>query len=127
MVERFGYPDDLVVIGEELVDGQYMDRPALRPVYDRLIEAATAQGDVAVQPRKTHVSLFSPLRMFARIETPSPDRIDVYLRLEGVSPGGRLVSSNAYENLPYRIPVHTLLDLDAEFLGWLEQAYVENC
>jgi hypothetical protein len=99
----------------------------LRPVYDRLIEAATAQGDVAVQPRKTHVSLFSPLRMFARIETTSPDRIDVYLRLEGVSPEGRLEPSDSYENLPFRIGVHTLLDLDGELLGWLQQAYVENC
>lgn len=126
MVERFGYPDDLVVIGEELIDAQYADRPALRPVYERLIDAAMSQGDVAVQPRKTHVSLFSPLRMFARVETPSPDRIDVYLRLEGIHAGGRLQTSDAYDNLTHVISVRTLLDLDDELVEWLQQAYVEN-
>jgi hypothetical protein len=126
MVERFGYPDDLAVIGEELVDGQYADRPALRPVYERLIDAAMSQGDVTVQPRKTHVSLFSPARMFARVEAPTPDRIDLYLRLDGMRAGGRLHASEAYANLPVRVSVRTLLDLDDELMAWLQQACVEN-
>jgi len=126
VVERFGYPDDLAVIGEELIDGQYNDRPALRAVFDRLVKAATANDNVSVQPRKTHVSLFSPLRMFARLESPAPDRIDLHLRLEAIPAGSRLQPSTAFENLPARISLESIEDVDDEVLEWLQQAYAEN-
>ena len=41
--ERFGYPDFLTAEADELIDGQYADRPQLRPVLDAVLaEAATA-------------------------------------------------------------------------------------
>ena len=127
VVERFGYPDDLAVTEEELVDGLFADRPAMKPVYDALIEAAASLGDHMVQARKSHVSLHSPLRMFARVEVPAADRLDLYLRLEGIAPQGRLQPSSAHENLPVFITLTQREDLDAEVIGWFEQAYAENC
>src|SRR5690242_14546509 len=38
--ETFGYPDYLKRDAEELIDGQYRDRPGLRPIYERLLELA---------------------------------------------------------------------------------------
>src|SRR2546425_11043681 len=40
VMERFGYPDFLVATADELIDGQYSDRPQLRPIFDALIDAA---------------------------------------------------------------------------------------
>ena len=39
-MERFGYPDFFLSSADELIDGQYADRPQLRPIFDALIEAA---------------------------------------------------------------------------------------
>lgn len=126
VVERLGYPDDLAVTADELTDGQYADRPALRPIYEAILEAASAPGEVVVQARKTHVSLHTPLRMFARVESPAPDRIELFLRIEDAPPGGRLQPSSEHEKLPARITLKAPADLDDETRGWIEQAYAEN-
>ena len=126
IVERFGYPDDLAATADELVDGLFADRPAMKPLYDALVEAASGLGDHMLQARKSHVSLHSPLRMFARVEVPATDRLDLYLRLEGISPHGRLQASSDHVNLPVFITLRRREDLDAEVIGWLEQAYAEN-
>lgn len=68
VMERFGYPDFLLASADELVDGQYADRLQLRPIYDAIIGAAAGLGEVAIQTRKTYVSLVSPRRTFARIQ-----------------------------------------------------------
>jgi uncharacterized protein DUF5655 len=57
VMERFGYPDFLLASAEDLIDGQYADRPKLRPIFDAIIEAAAALGAVTIQARKTYVSL----------------------------------------------------------------------
>src|SRR5712664_974542 len=51
--ERFGYPDFLTAGADELIAGQYADRPHLRPVLDTLLAALPALGQVTVQARKT--------------------------------------------------------------------------
>src|SRR6185436_2580840 len=35
--ERFGYPDFFLASADELIDGQYADRPHLRPIYDAIV------------------------------------------------------------------------------------------
>src|SRR6059036_4026149 len=62
VMERFGYPDFLLATADELIDGQYTDRPQLRPIFDAVVEAAVGLGDVTIQARKTFVSLVSPRR-----------------------------------------------------------------
>ncbi len=46
--ERFGYPDFLTAEAEELVAGQYCDRPQLRPVLDAVLAALPALGPAPV-------------------------------------------------------------------------------
>jgi hypothetical protein len=58
--ERFGYPDFLTAEADELIAGQYADRPRLRPVLDAVLAALPAVGPATVQARKTMVSLVTP-------------------------------------------------------------------
>src|SRR2546422_9652319 len=88
-MERFGYPDFLLATADELIDGQYADRAQLRPIFDALIDAAAGLGHVTIQARKTHVSLVSPRRTFARVQATTKNRVDLGLRVEGRKAKGR--------------------------------------
>jgi hypothetical protein len=127
VMERFGYPDFLVATADELVEGQYADRPQLRPIFDAIIHSALALGDVAIQARKTYVSLVSPRRTFARVRATTRSRVDLGLRLEGQTPGGRLQPSSIHETMQLQISLASVEDVDSEVLGWLRRAYEENC
>ena len=85
-----GYPDFLTAESGELIDGQYADRPQLRPILDAVLAVLPALGPVTVQPRKTIVSLVSPRRTFAVVQATTRTRVDLGLRLENTAPGGRL-------------------------------------
>src|SRR5215510_3695041 len=40
VMERFGYPDFLLASADELIQGQYADRPQLRPIFEAIVAAA---------------------------------------------------------------------------------------
>lgn len=122
--ERLGYPDFISASADELVDGQYADRPDLRPVYDAVIEAALSLGDVAIQTRKTYVSLLTPRRTFIRVQAATRKRVDVALRLEA-EPGGRLARSR-HENMPVQFGLGSIGDLDDEAPELMRRAYDAN-
>jgi hypothetical protein len=82
VMERFGYPHFLLATADELIEGQYADRPQLRPIYDAIVALAAGLGDVTIQARKTYVSLVSPRRTFARVQPTTKSRVDLGLRLE---------------------------------------------
>jgi len=126
VMERFGYPDFMVASADELIRGQYADRPRLRPIYDRIIEAAASLGEVTVQARKTYVSLVSRKRTFARVQASAKNRVDVALRLEGAKPGGRLKPSRIQETMRVQVGLASPKDLDSEVLELLRRAYEEN-
>ena len=124
--ERFGYPDFLVASADELIEGQYADRPGLRPIFDALIDAAAGLGEVTIQTRKTYVSLVTPRRTFARIQPTTKNRVDLSLRLEGHKPGGRLQPSKIHETTPLQNSLTSVDDIDSEVLNWLQEAYDQN-
>jgi hypothetical protein len=125
VLERFGYPDYLTASADELIDAQYEKRPALRPVYDKVIGALTKLGDVEVQARKTYVSILTPRRTFARVQA-SKDRVQVALRLEGRKPGGLLERSNVHDDMPVQISFTTPKDVSAKAVAVLREAYEES-
>ena len=127
VMERFGYPDFLLASADELIEGQYADRPQLRPIFDAIIDAAAGLGKVVIQARKTYVSLVSPRRTFARIQPTTKQRLDLGLRLEGLQAGGRLQPSKIHETMPLQIHLAALDEVDAEVLAWLQQAHGQNC
>jgi Family of unknown function (DUF5990)/Domain of unknown function (DUF5655) len=124
--ERFGYPDFLTAEADELIAGQYADRPQLRPVLDAVLAALPAVGPATVQARKTMVSLVTPRRTFAVIQATTKTRVDLGLRLEHEPPGGRLLAARDLGAATVRIALTQPEDVDAEVLGWLRRAYTEN-
>ena len=127
VMERFGYPAFFLASADELIEGQYADRPQLRPIFDAIIDAAAGLGEVVVQTRKTYVSLVTPRRTFARIQPTTKQRVDLGLRLHGLQSGGRLTPSKIHETMPLQISLTALDQVDAEALAWLQQAYEQNC
>ena len=126
IMESFGYPDFVVATADELIEKQYADRPQLRPIYDAVIEAAAACGEVIIQARKTYVSLVSPRRTFARIQPTTRARVDLGLRLDTQRPTGRLQPSKIHETMRLQISLFSPADVDSEVRKWLRRAWVEN-
>ena len=126
VMERFGYPDFMLASADDLVDGQYADRLQLRSIYEALIQAAAALGEVVIQTRKTYVSLVTPRRTFARIQPTTKSRVDLALRLQGHKPGPRLQRSRLHESTPLQVGLTSVEDIDGEVLGWLQESYEQN-
>ena len=126
LMEQFGYPDFMLASADDLIEEQYADRPQLKPVFEALIGAAASLGEVAIQARKTYVSLVTPRRTFARIQPTTRERIDLGLRIDGQEPGGRLKPSKIQETMRLQIGLSSLEEIDAEVLGWLQIAYDSN-
>jgi hypothetical protein len=111
---------------DELIAGQYADRPRLRPVLDAVLAALPTLGPVTVQARKTLVSLATPRRVFAVVQATTRSRVDLGLRLEDERPGGRLIAARDIGPSTVRIPLAGPEDVDGEVLGWLRRAYEQN-
>ncbi len=126
VMERFGYPDFLLASAGDLIEGQYRDRPHLRPILNAILAAASGLGPVTIQARKTYVSLVSPRRTFARVQPTTKQRVDLGLRLAGVKPGGWLLPSKIQETMPLQIGLSSPDEVDSEVLAWLQQAYEQN-
>ena len=128
VMERFGYPDFLLASADELIDGQYRDRPALRPILEAVVAAARTLGPVTVQARKTYVSLVGPRRTFAVVRPTTRQRVDLGLRIDGQAPEGRLQDGSRLANaaINLRIGLASPDDLDDQALGALGRAYQSN-
>lgn len=125
LMERFGYPEWLTAGADELVDAQYEGKPNLRKVYDRVIKAVSRFKGVAVQTRKTYISLVTPRRTFARVQA-GKDHVKIALRLEGRRPGGRLQRSRVHDEMPVEIAIENVKQIDAEAIALLREAYEES-
>jgi len=123
-----GAPGLLTADAAELIDGQYADRPQLRPILDTVLALLPALGPVTVQARKTIVSLVCPRRTFAVVRATTKDRVDLGLRLDGAEPGGRLQSAKGIGGggATVRIALRRPEDIDDEARGLIRRAYDEN-
>jgi hypothetical protein len=128
VMERFGYPPFLTATPDELLDGQYADRPHLRPVADLVIDVAqTAGKEVTVQVRKTYVSLVGPRRTFAQVVPSTKSRVDLGLRLDVPATGRLLPAKNlGNRDCPVRIGFATTDEVDDEVVDLLRRAYDAN-
>jgi hypothetical protein len=116
----------LTAEADDLIAGQYRDRPRLRPVLDAVLAALPALGPVTVQARGTIVSLVTPRRTFAVVKATTKSRVDLGLRLDNTRPGGRLLPARDIGAATVRIPLTAPDEVDEEALGWLLRAYDEN-
>ena len=128
VMERFGYPEFLLATSDELLDGQYADRPHLRPILDRLLEVGMALGEVSVQARKTYVTLVGPRRTFAQVVATTRNRVDLGLRLDGEQPHGRFLAAKSLGNqsCSVRVPLTTVDEVDTEVIDAMQRTYDAN-
>lgn len=126
--ERFGYPDYLIASPDELVDGQYADRPALRPILDAVVARLPGIGEISVQTRKTYVALVTPRRTFAAVQPTTKQRVDLGLRLEDVAPTDRLRPAPNFgqSSVTMKIGLFSPEEVDDAVEGWLRRAYEQN-
>ena len=126
--ERFGYPDYLTASSAELIDAQYADRPALRPILDELAEVARQVGEVSVQARKGYVTFVGPRRTFALARASTKDRVDLGLRLEAAKSAGRVVKAGSMPQgwATLKIELRRPEEVDAEVRRILAETYAAN-
>ena len=126
--ERFGYPDYLLASADELVEGQYADRPALRPILDAVLALLPDIGEVSVQTRKTYVALLTPRRTFAAVQPTTKQRVDLGLRLEGLSSTARLRPAPNFGQsaVTMKVGLSSPEEVDDEIEGWLRLAYAQS-
>src|SRR5437773_1510057 len=122
------HPDFMTADAGELIEGQYADRPQLRPILDAVLALLPGLGPATVQARKTIVSLVSPRRTFAVVRATTKDRVDLGLRLDDAEPGGRLRSAKNIGGggATVRIALARPEDIDDEVRDLMRRAYDEN-
>ena len=126
VMERFGYPDFLNATADELVGGQYADRPGLRPILDALLALLPELGDVEIQTRKTYVAFLTPRRTFGALQPTTRKRADLGLRLTAdQQPEGKLERAVSFgqSSVTHKIGLASVDDIDDEVVGWLKRAY----
>ncbi len=129
VMERFGYPDYLQATADELIDGQYADRPDLRPILDTILGLLPGVGEVEIQARKTYVALISPKRTFGAVQPTTKKRVDLGLRLtKDTKAEGRLSPAPNFgqSSVTHKIGLESADDIDDEVEGWLKKAYEAN-
>jgi hypothetical protein len=121
-------PDYLLADADELVEGQYADRPALRPILDAVLARLPGIGEISVQTRKTYLALVTPRRTFAAVQPTTKQRVDLGLRLEDVAPTDRLQPAPNFRqsSVTMKIGLSSGEEVDDEVERWLRQAYEQN-
>jgi hypothetical protein len=108
---------------DALLDAQYAGPKAvLRPICDRLTEAARGLGpDVDVVVQKTGVAL-RRRRQFGLVQVPSASRVALGLNLPD-APGDARVIPTPGAMCGYRVDLPNPAAVDEDVLGWLAAAY----
>lgn len=127
LVDKATEPDDYEEPSDAaLLEAQYAGaKAALRPIHDRLIELARGLGvDVRIEARQTYVSL-ARIHQFAVIQPSTRTRVDLGLKLGDTPATDRLQPAGSFGsgNTSHRVALTSPADVDAEVLGWLQDAY----
>ncbi|MEM9334865.1 MAG: DUF4287 domain-containing protein [Pseudomonadota bacterium] len=110
----------------DLVAAQYSGPKAdLKPIYDAIIKAARACGDVEVSPKKAYVSLRRS-KQFAIVQPSTRTRVDLGLNLKGEAPTERLEASGSFNAMvSHRVRLEKPGDVDNAVKGWIKKAWRE--
>jgi len=105
------------------VDDHFVDKPAMRAVFEHFVRAVEAIGPVHVLPEKTRIA-FQTRMSFAQI-TPRRRWLDGHLvlarRLD--SPRFRRIDTISPRSHVHFFRLGSSEQLDAEFRAWLAEAY----
>ena len=110
---------------QDLIAAQYAGAKAdLRPIYDAVLQAVEKFGaDVEIAPKKTYVSLRRS-KQFAIVKAATKTRIDLGLNLKGVDATERLEQGKIFSGMcSHLVKITSPAEVDAEVVGWLQEAY----
>ncbi|MEM8685053.1 MAG: DUF4287 domain-containing protein [Pseudomonadota bacterium] len=110
----------------DLVAAQYSGPKAdLKPIYDAIIKAARACGDIEVSPKKAYVSLRRS-KQFAIVQPSTRTRVDLGLNLKREAPTERLEASGSFNAMvSHRVRLEKPSDVDNAVKGWIKKAWRE--
>lgn len=110
----------------DLVAAQYAgEKAGLKAIYDAVIKAAQACGEVEIAPKKAYVSLRRS-KQFAIIQPSTKARLDLGLNLKSVAPSGRLEASGAFNAMvTHRVRLEKAADVDKDVKSWIKAAWTQ--
>jgi Domain of unknown function (DUF5655)/Domain of unknown function (DUF4287) len=108
----------------DLIAAQYAgDKAVLKPIYDAVIEAAKACGDIEIAPKRAYVSLRRS-KQFAIVQPSTRTRLDLGLNLKDTPAQGRLERSGAFNAMvSHRVRLERPDDVDADVKAWIKKAW----
>jgi uncharacterized protein DUF5655 len=110
--------------GRHDLEHHFEDKPpAIRALFDAIVDAVRTIGPVEVLPEKTRIA-FHVRMSFAQV-TPRRRWLDghVVLARRRESPRFRRIETFSPRNHLHAFRIETLEDIDAEFRDWLAEAY----
>jgi predicted transport protein len=100
------------------------DKARWQAPYEQLMARVKKFGpDVSVAPTDTYISLVRKGRKFAILGV-TAGRLDLGIKLKKAPPAGRFEAAGSWNAMvTHRVRITDAKQIDAEVLGWLQQAY----
>jgi hypothetical protein len=85
---------------------------------------ADLYDDFRATPTRSYISFLRGEKKFGIIQISAADRIDVGIKLKGVTPTARFEAAGTWNNLvTHRVRISAPDQIDSEVLAWLKKAY----
>lgn len=94
----------------------------LRPIHEAVMAAIQPMGEFEVAPKKGYLSLRRK-KQFAMITPATNTRVEVGLNMKGVVGTDRLLALPPGGMCNYKVKLSSAAEVDAEFIGWMAQAF----
>lgn len=124
--EVFGLPEFFLRSADELYDAQYADRPALRPIADRILLWAAETPGAVIQMRKTYVSLQTSRRKFAQLTPSTRTAVDLFFRFAVPELPGLEPVRVTNDPFAWRVRLRREEDVDGAILRALSVALTDS-
>jgi len=98
---------------------------AWRKSYDHLVDPVSQFGpDVSFSVGQTYINVLRNGKKFAIFQPSSAERLDIGIKLPGVSAAGRFEEADAWNRMvTHRVRTATPAQIDTELIAWLKKAY----
>jgi Domain of unknown function (DUF4287)/Domain of unknown function (DUF5655) len=96
-----------------------------RKSYDEIVKKITGFGpDVTTSPGQTYVNLLRNGKKFAIVQPSSAERLDIGIKLKGLTPKGRFEEAGAWNAMvTHRVRISDPDQVDNDLFAWLKKAY----
>lgn len=112
------------ITSEDLIANQYQGKETLLPIYKQLlVEIMKLGDDITITPKKGSVS-FIRKKQFTLVKPATKTRIDLGIKIKDKPTTDRLESSGPFGTMcTHRVKLTDVIDVDAELMAWIKEAY----